>query len=88
MNMKILKYKIELINNPIIKMPHEFKILHIDNQCGKLFIWAEVNEDSYPDDIHFRIYGTETLLDADHDKYTYISTILDSRGLIWHVYKM
>lgn len=85
--MKIFKYKIELTDHPSIDMPINAKILHLDDQYGDLFLWAEIDEEETVVPTSFRIYGTGHLLDEGHSSYTFIGTVLDRRGLVWHIYK-
>lgn len=87
MSMRIYKYKIELIDEPFIVMPANAKILHVDDQHGELFLWAEVDEDATHTPVAFRVYGTGHPLDKEHSSYTFIGSVIDSRNLVWHIYR-
>ena len=69
-------------------MPHDAKIIKVGFQNVHLFIWAEVDNDSTCVDITFRIYGTGHELDYEHEKYQFVDTAFDPRGLVWHIYKV
>lgn len=85
--MKIYKYKIDLIDEPQIIMPTNSKILHVSDQFGELFLWAEVDEDATCTPVNFRVYGTGHPLDPEHATYTFIGSVQDIRNLVWHIYK-
>ena len=86
---KIYKYPTEIQDEQVVLLPTGAKILTVQTQSGKAFIWAMVNP-TMPNDmaVTIRIFGTgHTIQDAD--RLEYIGTIQMCGGaLVFHVFKV
>lgn len=86
---KIYKYPIEIQDEQVVLLPTGAKILTVQTQGGKAFLWAMVNP-TMPNDmaVTIRIFGTgHTIQDAD--RLEYIGTIQMCGGaLVFHVFKV
>lgn len=86
---KIYKYPIEIQDEQVVLLPTGAKILTVQTQSGKVFLWAMVNP-TMPNDmaVTIRIFGTgHTIQDAD--RLEYIGTIQMCGGaLVFHVFKV
>lgn len=82
--MKVI-YKYELAG--IIQMPKDSRILTVDMQAGKTFIWAFVETDNEPVEREFVVYGTGEHINNDA-ALSYIGTFQQLGGsLIWHIFE-
>lgn len=57
----IYKYELLLDNNYRVKplsMPSDAKILHVGTQDNKMFLWAEIDDESSNVNFDFDIFGT------------------------------
>ena len=86
---KIYKYPIKIQDEQVVLLPTGAKILTVQTQSGKAFIWAMVNPTMTNDmAVTIRIFGTgHTIQDAD--RLEYIGTIQMCGGaLVFHVFKV
>ena len=86
---KIYKYPIEIQDEQVVLLPTGAKILTVQTQSGKAFLWAMVNPTMHNDmAVTIRIFGTgHTIQDAD--RLEYIGTIQMCGGaLVFHVFKV
>lgn len=68
-----------------IMMPKGAKILHVDSQGSKLYMWAEVDTSQEDEFRQFEVYGTGWEL-PDGNK-TFLGTIIVD-PFVWHVYEI
>lgn len=85
----IWKYQLPLTDEPVLNMPVNAKIIHVDDQHGVLCLWAEVDRDeelvpflTMPR--QFYVVGTGHTFDRTGKRYLG-SVIQDS--FVWHVYE-
>lgn len=87
----IYKYELEPMNTESIVMPVGAKLLHVDNQKGKLCLWALV--DTSPTVQHsirmITVVGTgQKLWEAENGKRNvYIGTAIIG-DFVWHVFEL
>ena len=72
--MRILKYGLHYIDDQIIEMPLKSEILDIQDQAGKLVLWALCDEKSELVEVQIRAFFTGEELPADFD-HTYLKTM-------------
>ncbi len=79
--MKIWKFKLEF-GDQLVKMPLGSKILDIQMQDGIPVMWALCPVDA--DEVEVKIY----MLGAGWTYFggTYIATVQDKEGLVWHFF--
>jgi hypothetical protein len=65
--------------------PSEGKPLSVQYQNGQLTLWLEVEKENREVDYQARIIGTGQDF-SKMEGYSYISTVQDSNGLVWHIY--
>lgn len=69
-----------------ISMPLGSKVLHVHEQDGGVYVWAEVNPSQVMVDRHFRIYGTGHPMPDNAGAY--LGTVhLSGGALVFHVYE-
>ena len=69
-----------------VEMPIGAKILTIEDQDGRLHIWAIVDTDAESEFRYFAIVGTGQDF-PEADDYTYINTIQDG-PFVWHIFEL
>ena len=77
---RIYKYEIEIIDEQILTLPKDSKILSIINQHEKVYIYVDV--DSYTqqtEDYYVQLYGTGYHIRHD-DSYIFLGTISLKEG--------
>lgn len=90
--MTIWKYKLELTDEQDVEMPVNAQILCVQEQHGKIMLWAVVDETVEALKLKHRIviYGTGKPVDPKRDM-TYIGTVqIDNVGegtLVWHIFE-
>ena len=93
MDRKIFKYPVSFTANDefVIGLPEGARILDVQSQFNKPFIWALVdpNEEIYQER-YFRVAGTGHLIhDKDHKSYEYIGTFQMNGGqLVFHLFEI
>ena len=91
MAITIKRYEVSQLPQSVIEIPHQNRILTVKEQNDKIYAWAEVNEESEPEPVSFRVvltlgnsyYGTYLL--SDNYKYEYLGTVILS-GVAHHIY--
>ncbi len=81
---EIWKYEIPLTDAPIVEMPKDAWVFSAGEQAGKLFVWAFVDPDADLVRHRFRVAGTGHPMERPSGGF--ISTVLMSNGLVWHVF--
>lgn len=82
---KIYKYQIPNYGFSNVQMPVGAKIVAVQPQRGYAMMWAEVDPDAPTEERKFLIVGTGQPL--TEDAKTYVGTIQDGGGFVWHVYE-
>jgi hypothetical protein len=87
--MRIYKYELDLISPPQPHAIHEDStILSIQNQRGKLVMWAEVDVTKPKELRVFRVYGTGWTM-VTGEKRKYLGTVQFQDGYeVYHVYEL
>lgn len=88
----IYKYKVNLrpcanISDSVL-IPENSEILHINNQNGEFYVWAQVDTDEPLVEYYFEIFGTghEMVVDMGVDR-KYLNTFMMHDGsLVFHAY--
>lgn len=82
---KVYKYKLNLIETQVIKLPCKREILTVGTQESMPVLWALVDQDAMYEDVKIRMYGTGHNMPPDiHIQY--ISTIF-YHDLVFHVFE-
>jgi hypothetical protein len=82
----IWKYQLLGISQDV-EMPEGAKILGLQEQNGKLTMWALVNPDAYRSrHARYHVVGTGNFLQDDFACYEYIGTC-QVRAYVWHVFR-
>ncbi len=79
-------YKYEFEDGRGVEMPIGAKILTIQNQNNRAYIWALVDTDVECDFRYFTIVGTGQDF-PEADDFTYINTIQDG-PFVWHIFEL
>lgn len=86
----IWKYELEPMNTESVMMPQGSKILHVDNQDGKVCLWALVDPAAPSKAARIiTVVGTGHQLwkAEDGKKNTYIGTVVVN-PFVWHVFEL
>lgn len=86
-------WKVQLkadIGRQAIKMPRGAKILSVQDQCGNLCLWAEVDTEEPAETRNIRIYGTGHEVRTRYtSRLEYIATIqLFGGSFVLHIYEI
>ena len=87
--MQVWKYEIKP-NKVIVEMPKDAEILTVQNQHGRVCIWALVNPENEKEKRHFEVYGTgyDIFIYGFDTKLKYINTFqLFSGDLVFHLFE-
>ena len=80
----IWKYWLSIEDYQIIEMPQDSKLLHVDEQEGKLCLWALVNPYAPKSRRSILVFGTGYVIDDSEDNF--VGTTVMSDGFVWHVF--
>lgn len=83
----IFKYELKIEGQQVITMPENAEILTVQQQNGKLILWAIVMTSAKPEKYLIEIYGTGHPFPSTGEKRKYISTV-QMDGLVWHIFKV
>lgn len=82
----IYKYIIEITRQFAVKMPEGAKVIHVDEQFGKPFMWAMIDTNRPNTLHHFWVYGTGNEIPKDA-AIVHVGSVITSRGsYVWHVF--
>jgi hypothetical protein len=84
--MMIWKYELLIQDKQTFRMPKGAKILSVQEQNGKLYMWAVVNPKDNTEACSFRIFGTGHPFDLGTTS-GFIGTVQCKNGLVWHVFR-
>lgn len=82
--MQILKYTLDVKDQQEITLPGDAKVLDIQEQHGKITMWA-MGEDASRVPRRFYIVGTGMEFNATDVEY--VKTVQTWQGFVWHVFK-
>lgn len=88
---KIFKFHLPVADDsPVVVMPNGAKILDVDHQDGKLWIWAICNPYEPGVEFKFKVHGTGFELPNVHEyeKYHMKTVHVREQGLVWHVFDL
>lgn len=84
--MRICKYEVQSHGEGTISVPRGAKILHVAEQSLRIYLWVEVPDSQFYEDIKIQaIYTNEPFTSAIPRKY--IGTVLAPNGLVIHYYQ-
>lgn len=89
--MKIFKYELPIVDFHQVEMPVGAHVLSVQEQHGKLCLWAAVNQVEETETRSFSIVGTGHYFNCDIEscKTMYIGTVQMAGGsLVWHVFDL
>lgn len=87
MNQTIHKYPLEITDHQTIQLPSDYRILTVDIQDGKPYLWAAVDLDSSVDEAEIVIHATGDTLTYENCSVLYISTFfLKEARLVFHAF--
>lgn len=83
----VYKYCLEggIVDSQVMMLPRDAKILDLEEQEGRLYLWALTSFPQERIDRHLRIFGTGHELGGPKDDFEFIKTI-HKHGLVWHVF--
>lgn len=87
--MKIFKYPFNITNDEgfyVFSIPDRSRILCVQDQDGKICMWAEVSEDFPTVERKFQILGTGKNFTVELDRF-YIGSV-QQESFVWHVYEI
>ena len=84
----IHKYEFGIQKLGSFEIPSGAKILTAQWQFYEVVLWAEVDTDNFSEDRKFIIVGTGWSLDDEPTERTYIATVQEPSGYVWHVYEV
>ena len=88
LNYRIWKYKLEITGLQKIEMPKGSEVLSVDNQNGRLCLWAKGDINKPKEVRHFEIFGTGDLMPSLINlKHTFIGTV-QIPPFVWHVFEI
>ncbi len=86
---KIFKYKVEVLEHQLIKMPKGAFILSAHRQGDDIYIWAvvEIGLDDW-EDVQIEVIGTgNAIVDREDGVRKFLGTVLMPNGYVWHVFR-
>lgn len=84
---KIFKYQLGIIGWQEVELPIGAKILSVQMQHEKLFLWALVNEDKRKEKREIVLAGTGHPIE-DTDDLKFLGTVQEMDGdLVWHIFE-
>lgn len=84
---KVYKYELAIDDYVSISMPKGSKILHLDLQYGRPFIWALVDPDAEEETRNFRVAGTGHEIGDTYCQRYIGSFMLMNGALVFHVFE-
>lgn len=84
MNKVVYKYGPLFVCEHQITIPADNKILHVGEQDGQMYFWAEVDPLTPIESRTFTIIGTGWAVPPDHE---YRGTVVLRSGYVWHLYE-
>lgn len=83
----VFKYKVDVGPPMSVKLPADYKILHVESQTwgGSISFWAEIKPWMISWPHIFCVYGTGQDIP---DNAKWIGTSLSDSDLVWHLYEL
>jgi len=87
---KIYKYKLDITDNQILRIPQGGEILSCQMQQDDMNLWVKIDDSAIEVDRHIKIIGTGHPIDERYRKQlVFIDTVQMSGGsLVWHVFEI
>lgn len=82
----IHKYSLEITDTQVIQTPHFPHPLSVQEQGGRLVLWAAVDTSRPMFPMTIRIVGTGNPF-GDSSSCVHIGTVQMPNGLVWHVFR-
>lgn len=82
---KIFKYRLEIVDRQVLRLPIGAKILHVDNNFDMLTLWAAVDPTRSEEERIIRIVGTGHPI-PNYDRLTHLGTV-QMPPFVWHVFE-
>lgn len=83
----VWKFPLAPVTEQAVVMPAGAEILHVDEQDGRVCLWALVDPDASLVEKLISIRGTGEPIDAEWKGPRHIGTVLTAGGqLVWHVF--
>lgn len=88
--MRILKFKLPIVDNATVEMYEGAKILDVDYQGNELFVWAMCDETKRKTNYYFNVHGTgHTVPNVYGYEECFFKTVhMRDLGLVWHIFNM
>lgn len=82
----IYKYPLPIEDRPELWMPRGARVLSIQEQHGKLYVWAEIDEDAPREERRFYVFGTGHRVGGGPMRF--LATVQMAGGrFVWHIYE-
>lgn len=81
---QIFKYPLALEPTQVLQLPIGARILTVKEQNDVPTIWAVVDQTEQLADVQVKIVATGE--EFELDPWRYMSTVLMSNGLVWHIF--
>jgi hypothetical protein len=81
-------WKFEIPNSPCpyVTMPRGAQVLSVNQQNGRICVWALVNSKQESELAEFRIYATGENVEMT-GACDFVGTVMMPSGLVWHVFR-
>lgn len=85
---QVWKYKLNLKDNPTVRMPAGAQPLSVGMQGDELMVWALVDpeREEQLEWLGFRVAGTGHPIEAVMESWKFMGTVQCRMGLVWHVW--
>lgn len=80
----IYKYKLAVTDVQTVKLPKGYKIVHVDESHGDIYIWCELNQLDELEEVRFDIHGTGHIIMKEDS--VHLASVVTKAGYVWHVY--
>lgn len=90
--MRVYKYRVPIVDEFVLSLPKDAKILSVQEQREASAIWVLVDDDADTlpfEDRHFRLAGTGHPIDIPGNVLHYVGTWQSLGGtLVWHLFEV
>ena len=83
-------YSVGRHERKMVFMPRHARVIHVDEQDGELFVWAECEPSNDRVETFFEVIGTGHNIPpiTKREVRVHLGTLQMSNGLVWHVYQI
>lgn len=85
-SMRIYKYPIEITDYQRLQVPMRSEFLSAQFQGDIPCLWILVDTESEPVNIELLIIGTGNPVPDNIGDYSFMNTLQDPRGFVWHLF--